>query len=165
VRLAILPLPATTSCPNCGTPVQTDASFCGQCGFNLRSTSAIAAEPTVGTDFSSGMPDLVPPDQLVQPEPLTSNPAHLTLCPYQRRRCRIHSSNRIPPAELVFHHPNSHHRSGNLSTSLPPPSTIPPYGCRDQNTIAAADGTLLHVQTDTLIELPQNLSVIHRQAK
>jgi len=30
------PLPATTNCPNCGTSVQTDATFCGQCGFNLQ---------------------------------------------------------------------------------------------------------------------------------
>jgi pSer/pThr/pTyr-binding forkhead associated (FHA) protein/ribosomal protein L40E len=30
------PLPTTTNCPNCGTQVQTDATFCGQCGFNLR---------------------------------------------------------------------------------------------------------------------------------
>ena len=30
------PLPQTTSCPNCGASVQTDATFCGQCGFNLQ---------------------------------------------------------------------------------------------------------------------------------
>ena len=30
------PLPANTSCPNCGASVQTDATFCGQCGFNLQ---------------------------------------------------------------------------------------------------------------------------------
>ena len=30
------PLPQTTTCPNCGASVQTDATFCGQCGFNLR---------------------------------------------------------------------------------------------------------------------------------
>ena len=36
------PLPATTSCPNCGASVQTDATFCGQCGFNLQAESARA---------------------------------------------------------------------------------------------------------------------------
>lgn len=30
------PLPQTTNCPNCGASVQTDATFCGQCGFNLQ---------------------------------------------------------------------------------------------------------------------------------
>ena len=34
------PLPATTSCPNCGASVQTDATFCGQCGFNLQAESS-----------------------------------------------------------------------------------------------------------------------------
>jgi pSer/pThr/pTyr-binding forkhead associated (FHA) protein/ribosomal protein L40E len=30
------PLPSTTHCPNCNATVQSDASFCGQCGFNLQ---------------------------------------------------------------------------------------------------------------------------------
>ena len=30
------PLPKTTGCPNCGASVQNDATFCGQCGFNLQ---------------------------------------------------------------------------------------------------------------------------------
>ena len=30
------PLPSTSPCPNCGAAVQTDATFCGQCGFNLQ---------------------------------------------------------------------------------------------------------------------------------
>lgn len=38
------PLPATASCPNCGASVQTDATFCGQCGFNLQAESASALE-------------------------------------------------------------------------------------------------------------------------
>lgn len=30
------PLSSTSPCPNCGAAVQTDATFCGQCGFNLQ---------------------------------------------------------------------------------------------------------------------------------
>lgn len=33
------PLPTLVNCPNCGATVQSDASFCGQCGFNLQATS------------------------------------------------------------------------------------------------------------------------------
>jgi ribosomal protein L40E len=29
-------LPQTISCPNCGAAVQQDATFCGQCGYNLQ---------------------------------------------------------------------------------------------------------------------------------
>ncbi|NJR58995.1 MAG: FHA domain-containing protein [Cyanobacteria bacterium CRU_2_1] len=32
------PLPSMTHCPNCDASVQSDASFCGQCGFNLQTT-------------------------------------------------------------------------------------------------------------------------------
>lgn len=37
------PLPATASCPNCGASVQTDATFCGQCGFNLQAENSPSA--------------------------------------------------------------------------------------------------------------------------
>lgn len=30
------PLPVTAPCPNCGARVQTNATFCGQCGYNLQ---------------------------------------------------------------------------------------------------------------------------------
>lgn len=113
------PLPATTSCLNCGAPVQTDASFCGQCGFNLRNSTATAAKPTPAPD-----PTPVPATLVSAPnEPLTSSEVE------------------APP---------------------PPPQQSP-------STVAASSKTqlqqqtarILHVQTDTLIELPQNLSVIH----
>ena len=47
------PLPASTSCPNCGASVQTDATFCGQCGFNLQAenppTAASIEETAIGS--------------------------------------------------------------------------------------------------------------------
>ncbi|HEY9894222.1 MAG TPA: zinc ribbon domain-containing protein, partial [Candidatus Sericytochromatia bacterium] len=59
------PLPATMSCPNCGTTVQADASFCGQCGNDLRTAaieqSAAIASPSLAPDASSSaMPSLLP---------------------------------------------------------------------------------------------------------
>ena len=64
------PLPATTNCPSCGTSVQSDASFCGQCGFNLRAyreaTAAVAA-PVAGS--TTVAPDIPVPPPLVTPEP------------------------------------------------------------------------------------------------
>jgi len=43
------PLPSTTKCPSCGETVQTDATFCGQCGYNLQveTTSVVKQEETV----------------------------------------------------------------------------------------------------------------------
>ena len=63
------PLPMTTNCPNCGTTVQADASFCGQCGYNLRSAASNAA-PTVAPDVPLEVPPLVSPDSLASSEPI-----------------------------------------------------------------------------------------------
>ena len=120
-------LPATTSCPNCGASVQTDATFCGQCGFNLSPSNTTAAEPTVATNISSKMPDLVSPEPLVQPEPLVSSPRQPDPTP--------------------------------VSVTVVSPSPPAPAATRTQ--LQQQKVQLLHVQTETVIELPQNLSVIH----
>ena len=55
------PLPATTSCPNCGTSVQADATFCGQCGFNLQAENPLAETSIGGTveeTAVASMPDI-----------------------------------------------------------------------------------------------------------
>ncbi|MEA5573171.1 FHA domain-containing protein [Calothrix sp. UHCC 0171] len=80
------PLPATVSCPSCGASVQADASFCGQCGFNLRTAATptvaptvaaaptvaptVAAAPTVAPDVLPEVPPLVAPEPLVQVQPI-----------------------------------------------------------------------------------------------
>ncbi|NET38577.1 MAG: zinc ribbon domain-containing protein, partial [Cyanothece sp. SIO1E1] len=43
------PLPTMTTCVSCGASVQADASFCGQCGFDLRTASSTQAAATIGT--------------------------------------------------------------------------------------------------------------------
>ncbi len=63
------PLPATVSCPSCGATVQADASFCGQCGYNLRAAAAAFA-PTVAPDIPLEVPPLVAPEPLVQAQPI-----------------------------------------------------------------------------------------------
>ncbi len=45
------PLPASTSCPNCGASVQTDATFCGQCGFNLQAENPSSPASMEDTAF------------------------------------------------------------------------------------------------------------------
>ena len=62
------PLPASTSCPNCGASVQTDATFCGQCGFNLQaentSTVATVEETTVGSLPDVTLEEISFPDEI-----------------------------------------------------------------------------------------------------
>ena len=62
------PLPATTSCPNCGASVQTDATFCGQCGFNLQAENSIPVleETTIDSllDNTSTSEEVSSPDEM-----------------------------------------------------------------------------------------------------
>ncbi len=62
------PLPATTSCPNCGASVQTDATFCGQCGFNLQAenspVSASIEETAIGSMPNMSLDEVSLPDEI-----------------------------------------------------------------------------------------------------
>ena len=61
------PLPATAKCPNCGATVQSDAAFCGQCGYNLRLHAAAVTATTVAPTAAANIPVQVPP---VAPDPI-----------------------------------------------------------------------------------------------
>ncbi|MDB9537989.1 FHA domain-containing protein [Dolichospermum planctonicum CS-1226] len=61
------PLPATAKCPNCGATVQSDAAFCGQCGYNLRLHAAAVTATTVAPTAAANIPVQVQP---VAPDPI-----------------------------------------------------------------------------------------------
>jgi pSer/pThr/pTyr-binding forkhead associated (FHA) protein len=173
------PLPATTNCPNCGTSVQTDASFCGQCGFNLAVSAPAAGGTTSAPSPLPDLPDLGTPD----PEPNYTSPP-------------ISTPSSPLPATVVSQPFNSEEE--NESTSPPDPGTLPPSPPpvapvaaspqaassssppspapqvpsnptpprvtspgSSKTQLQVTSAKLLHVQTNTLIELPSNLSVIH----
>ncbi|WP_036482107.1 FHA domain-containing protein [Myxosarcina sp. GI1] len=46
-------LPGSASCPNCGAAVQTDATFCGQCGFNLNAVNLVPETEVAETIVTS----------------------------------------------------------------------------------------------------------------
>ncbi len=145
------PLPATMNCPNCGTSVQTDASFCGQCGFNLRGAGGPVASgteppPPIGT-VPLPIPQPVALDPLVSTDPLmaVANP----LPPLGEPPPPVPVP---PPPVPVTNQPVPAERS----TSAVPVAVPGPKTQLQQHT-----ARLLHVQTSTPIELPQNLAVIH----
>jgi pSer/pThr/pTyr-binding forkhead associated (FHA) protein/ribosomal protein L40E len=132
------PLPATTQCPNCGATVQADASFCGQCGLNLKT---VEAESQVATAVSSpvmasnpdSFPDLLAIEPLVSPDPLV-----------------------VPPPQVPIEEPVAE------STSIPPQETAVQSASVSANTqLQHQSGRLLHLQTNVVIELPQGLPVVH----
>jgi len=168
------PLPATMPCPNCGASVQTDAAFCGQCGFRLNASGSPAGETS-----APNFPDLVAPEPLIEPEPLpvgASNPEELNqISPPASER-----SSGLPPTVVSQPPtPESENTSPPDPAPVPPPPTVtsspPPLPVVPSSSSpppVTAPGTaktqlqiqsasLLHLQTNTQIELPANLSVIH----
>ncbi|MGB3790353.1 MAG: FHA domain-containing protein [Phormidesmis sp.] len=63
------PLPALTTCPNCQAPVQADASFCGQCGNDLRQTAEQSSSPPSSTSPVGASAASVPTNEVAnEPE-------------------------------------------------------------------------------------------------
>ncbi|MEO1209674.1 MAG: FHA domain-containing protein [Cyanobacteria bacterium J06638_20] len=154
------PLPAMTTCPNCGARVQADASFCGQCGFNLKGAPAVAshkpeaeqpnAMPDPASSSSFEIPDLPPIEPLPTPAPLLPNMGAPSSPPSSGEEVAVSS---MPPAsgeEMVIPPP---------PTSPPAPAMSPEISSSTQ--LQAPSAKLLHVQTDTMIDLPIHLTVIH----
>lgn len=154
------PLPATTSCSNCGAPVQTDASFCGQCGFDLRANAnvkgveptAAPAPQTIAPTLQIPVPDLVSLDPLVKPDPLPMSPP----APDPQNPDISLPSEPAPetPAPMTV---ESEPIAATV-TSAPP---VVPSAGNSKTQLQQQTAKLLHIQTKTLIELAQNLSIIH----
>jgi pSer/pThr/pTyr-binding forkhead associated (FHA) protein len=152
------PLPEMTACPNCGATVQADASFCGQCGTNLQAAPAAASSPSTGTDTGAdagddiasfnqsasqeaAVPDLVSPDPLVEPEPLSA--------PVPEPTAPVESE--LPDAGMA-------EPAASQSESPPSPAPAATGGATQ---LQQQTARLLHIQTNTIIELSPNLSLIH----
>ncbi|MBW4551568.1 MAG: FHA domain-containing protein [Aphanocapsa sp. GSE-SYN-MK-11-07L] len=149
-------LPVATTCPNCGAAVQSDASFCGQCGFDLKQAVPVLAEPTGEQAVPASeadqqevpIPDLVLPDPLVTLQPLEVDP--------------IASGVGLPESEVPA-------KSESEPPVLPPPPTPNPpppsfsrsNGGNPATQIQQQAARLLHLQTSTLIDIPPNLTVVH----
>ncbi len=175
------PLPATSACPNCGAIVQSDASFCGQCGFNLRAAGATsAAEPD-----NSPLPNEAPAIPVESSAESVASVSRIAETPAKVPELRFPES--PAPQPLTFE-PNLPLESSvlveesdplpDLAATVPPgvgaagaavdpaatagdnPSAVP----RETSTstqLQKQTATLLHVQTNTAAELPQGLTVIH----
>lgn len=155
-------LPATSSCPNCGSPVQVDASFCGQCGFHLKQaipdmSPAATVVPFLPVPDPLPLPELVAPDPLVPLEPLPPG-----LEPVAATTGEPFALNHLQDSQsLSFELPE------NRAELAPPPPPPPSYhrsmaiGGGPKTQIQQSTARLLHLQTNTALEIPQHLAVVH----
>ncbi|EKQ69470.1 FHA domain-containing protein [Leptolyngbyaceae cyanobacterium JSC-12] len=150
------PLPAITACPNCGASVQTDASFCGQCGFNLKAAAvaqvAVAMSPSLD---EASISVLVQPDPLVEPDPIPESPG------LENPVAVSVPMTPEPPPDLEIAQPASL-PDASLATPIPAPSVVAvPSAIEGRTQLQTQSARLLHVQTNTSVELPPGLTVIH----
>ncbi|MDH6058903.1 FHA domain-containing protein [Chrysosporum bergii ANA360D] len=161
------PLPTTSHCPNCGATVQSDAAFCGQCGYNLHSNATPAAAtsaPTVAPDIPVEVPPLVQPEpieellqpnanvnqQVASPIPPTVMPPAVSPMAVEIPPPSPTPTPSIPPQPVVS--------QPEVPTPTPAPAPVPTPAMTQLQQVTAR---LFHVQSDRDIELPQALSVIH----
>ncbi|MBW4665799.1 MAG: FHA domain-containing protein [Chroococcus sp. CMT-3BRIN-NPC107] len=155
------PLPSMTNCPNCGSEVQSDATFCGQCGSNLTNASvATEVEPSVATDISSPMPDLMALDPLVQPEPLVAS-NQTEAMPVPATEVIPQKPIMSPPEPPSKPEPVEAQVAPVVQLEITPPNEIATAKLSSTTQLQQQKARMLHIQTDTLIELPPNLSVLH----
>jgi len=167
------PLPTMTDCPSCGASVQTDASFCGQCGFNLQAAgeSPIAIKPdepqsTVAAETSSSygsaefsIPPLIPPDPLVEVGAIetgaTAGTFEPTLASAGQPEATPEATPEPAPEAVLVTTPDLPSVSSSFS---PAPMSS---SSSSQTQLQTQSAQLLHVQTNTTVELPSTLAVIH----
>ncbi|MGJ5673376.1 MAG: FHA domain-containing protein [Nostochopsis sp.] len=106
------PLPATTNCPSCGATVQADASFCGQCGYQLRTGNLTPVAATVAPDIPVEVESLVAPDPLVQSQSASVSESASYTMP---------DSPPLPPTAVAF----------SSAESSPPPPPIPVFNAEE----------------------------------
>ncbi len=170
------PLPALITCPSCNTPVQIDASFCGQCGYDLRANvvpmaapaasipessmptqnfSAASSDPDTGelernSSLEIELPDLVNPDPLIVPEPLSPEPL----------------SPEPPSSEPPSSEPPSPEMSPETNAEAPiaseplPAISVPASPPTNVTQLQTFSARLRQAQTNTLIEIPRQLSIV-----
>jgi len=128
-----LPVVTTSACSNCGAAVLSDASFCGSCGFNLKSPefSEQSANPMPEeTDNTSTLEEIAPNPE-VDPELVLEQSVPLP---------DLDDDDLILIPDLI---------EPNLETKNP------------RTQLQQIGAFLLHVQTNVNLELPNNLQVIH----
>jgi FHA domain/Double zinc ribbon len=149
------PLPVLSTCPNCKAPVQTDASFCGQCGFNLQGAAPPAA--STSSDLGDpGVPSLSPLEPLIPPDPL--------MFPVEAEGSEAASATPpipVPPTAMESPEAPVAQIIEPVAAPMPDAPAAPLSPPIAQTQLQVQTARLLQVQTNLTLELPTNLSVIH----
>jgi ribosomal protein L40E len=155
-------LPATKACPTCGASIQIDATFCGQCGQNLKSVESkspillsgpaispteqanVGLPPTVLTSPAVDIDELAENSVVELATPATVEP-DLTVLP-------IVKEVEIPLVSIpVEPFPVTTLPLPELNVASTPVTTQ----------LQLAVHQLLHLQTNTILEISPQLQIVH----
>lgn len=149
-------LPATQACPTCGASIQLDATFCGQCGHNLKPIENQAPLPIVEpASAASSLPATIlssssqatPPAVIALgpeagPTPITL-PEAVTILPTNESSTSAAPTVIGIPEEVA---------SINAAITTPPIVATP---------IQVPAHQLLHLQTNTLLDIDPDLGIVY----
>jgi pSer/pThr/pTyr-binding forkhead associated (FHA) protein/ribosomal protein L40E len=145
-------LPATKACPTCGASIQLDATFCGQCGQNLKpaepqSPPAITPIPEPANIGSGLPPTLIASSQL---------PTAVASAEPAVESAEIGSPQPDLPITVL--------PSPEISQSEPAAPAVA-ESTESRSPVATqlqlATHHLLHLQTNKILEIPPHLPVVH----
>jgi hypothetical protein len=151
-------LPATKACPTCGASIQLDATFCGQCGQNLKpaeqqSSPAITPIPEPAP-LASGLPPTViasnqsPPPVVASVEP-------------EAESAEIGSPQPDLPMTVLPSTEVSQPEPASLPVPAPATAEATEHGSPVATQLQLATHHLLHLQTNKILEIPPDLPVVH----
>lgn len=152
------PLPHADRCPNCGANIQSDATFCGQCGFSVEPQSA--NPPTQTPDLTPKV-EIDPTEVSVAPPPTVNVenielPPEPVIPPVSTPEPPAPSPEAAAPPAI----PETPPLPPNPEEPATPPAAVTPPA-PSATVLQSQRAILYHVQTKTNMELPQNVAVIH----
>ncbi len=144
-------LPATKACPNCGASIQLDATFCGQCGQNLKPVEQQLPPVITPIPEPANLGSALPPTVLASSQ-LPTTVASLE----PEVELAVVSSPQPDLSITGFPNPE---------VSQPTAAVAGVEGAENKSPVATqlqpAQHHLLHLQTSTILEIPPHLSVVH----
>jgi FHA domain/Double zinc ribbon len=155
-------LPATQACPTCGASMRVDATFCGQCGHNLKTVESkspiLLSGPTISSDQAANVG--LPPTVLTIPAAEMAELAENAVVELANPATVEPDLTVLPIVEEVETPLVSAPVEPFPVTTLPLPElNVAATPVITQLQLAVHQ--LLHLQTNTSLEIPPQLQIVH----
>jgi pSer/pThr/pTyr-binding forkhead associated (FHA) protein len=145
-------LPATKACPACGASVQLDATFCGQCGQILKPEENQSSPLESPTTPPNPLPEPLGNVSGLPPTVLSASQSVPTPISATEQEIEPLVAESSPPDLPVTVLP---------SNEVAPPVTPGATATLKERQLQQSARNLLHLQTNTLLEIPPHLPVVY----